>query len=90
MQPTGPPLEQIAADLHRLGLARLSSVVGSTRYAAATRAYDHRLTHACRALEIDQHLSDVEGVDLELERLRVEDQLRESGFVLSPDNSRSA
>lgn len=89
-QPAGPPLEQIAADLHRLGFARLSCVPGSTRYNAATRAYDHRLMHACRALEIDEHLSEVEGVDLDLERLRVEGQLIESGFVLMPDGSRSA
>jgi hypothetical protein len=86
----GPPLEQIAADLHRLGFARLSCAFGSTRYNAATRAYDHRLGHACRALEIDEHLSEVEGVDLDLERLRVEGKLTESGFVLSPDGSRSA
>ncbi len=89
-QPTGPPLEQIAADLHRLGSARLSCVLGSTRYNATTRAYDHRLMHACRALEVDEHLSEVEGVDLDLERLRVEGQLIESGFVLTPDGSRSA
>jgi hypothetical protein len=89
-EPSGPPLEQIAADLHRLGDARLSFTPGSTRYNAATRAYDHWLTHACRALEIDQHLAEVENVDLDLERLRVEGQLIECGFVLSNDTSRSA
>lgn len=86
----GPPLEQIAAEIHRLTHARRSSSAGTARFIAATRAYDRRLGHACRALEIDEHLAGLTGLDLELERLRVEDELVSAGFVLEPDSSRPA
>ncbi len=82
-EPDGPPLQQIAGDLHRLGLARLRAPEGSLRHAAVTRAYDRRLTNACRALDIEEHLADLEALDLELERLRVEGVLIRSGFVLT-------
>lgn len=81
-EPDGPPLEQIAADLHRLGLARRNTADGSVRHGAATRAYDRRLNHACRALDIEQHLSELTDLDLDLERLRVEGALLRAGFVL--------
>jgi len=53
----GPPLEQIAAEIHRLTHARRSSSAGTARFIAATRAYDRRLGHACRALEIDDSIA---------------------------------
>jgi hypothetical protein len=87
-EPLGPPLQQIADDLHRLGLARLSCVEGSVRHIAVTKAYDRRLGHACRALDIEEHIADLEALDLELERLRVEGALLESGFVLASVNTR--
>jgi hypothetical protein len=90
VEPIGPPVEQIAADLRRLGLARRTSAAGSVRHVAATRGYDQRLVHACRALELDEHLSALVGVDLDLERLRVESQLVASGFVLDSGASRTA
>lgn len=82
IEPPGPPLEQIAADLHRLGLARRAAVGGSVRHVAVTRAYDRRLVHACRALDISEHLTGLTDLDLELERLRVEGALLGAGFVL--------
>jgi hypothetical protein len=88
--PAGPPLEQIAAEIHRLTYARRTATVGTPRFVAATRAYDRRLGHACRALEIDEHLGELTGVDLELERLRVEGELLGAGFVLDTDYSRPA
>lgn len=90
LDPAGPPLEQIAAEIHRLTSARRSAAAGTARFIAATRAYDRRLGHACRALEIEERLSDLTGLDLELERLRVEDDLVNAGFVLDTDISRSA
>jgi hypothetical protein len=88
--PAGPPLEQIAAEIHRLTYARRTATAGTPRFVAATRAYDRRLGHACRALEIDEHLTELDGVDLELERLRVEGELLSAGFVLDTDYSRPA
>jgi hypothetical protein len=90
LDPAGPPLEQIAAEIHRLSYARRTCASGSARFVAATKAYDRRLVHACRALEIEQHLGAVEGIDLDLERLRVEGLLLEAGFVLDNDISRPA
>jgi hypothetical protein len=85
-EPIVPPLQQIAGDLHRLGVARLRASHGSVRHAAVTRAYDRRLVHACLALNIEEHLADLDELDLELERLRVEGALLESGFVLASVN----
>jgi len=82
-EPDGPPLQQIAGDLHRLGTARLASPDGTVRYAAVTRAYDRRLISACRALGVEEHLGDLDELDLELERVRVEGALLQSGFVLA-------
>lgn len=81
-EPTGPPLEQIAAELHRIGAVRRASATGSMRHVVTTRAYDRRLEQACAALQIEQHLTDLDQVDLDLERLRVEGALLACGFVL--------
>lgn len=81
-EPSGPPLEQIAAELHRIGMTRHTSAPGSVRHVVATRAYDRRLEQACAALQIEQHLTDLDDLDLVLERLRVEGALLEAGFVL--------
>jgi hypothetical protein len=86
----GPPLEQIAAEIHRLSYARRTAAADTARFIAATRAYDRRLGHACRALEIDEHLNEVSGFDREVERLRVEGLLLDAGFVLDTDSARPA
>ena len=88
--PDGPPIEQIAADLRRLGRQRLGVATRSTVwFVAVQRAYDDRLRLACRSLGIDQHLDDLDGVDLEIERLRIEGELLAAGLVLAaPDVDR--
>lgn len=78
-----PTIEQIAADLRRLQTQRLG-VAGRSRVwqKAVQQAYDDRLRLACHCLGVSEHLCDLEGVDLEIERLRVEGELQEAGLVL--------
>ncbi|MFI6241695.1 hypothetical protein ACIBEF_17650 [Micromonospora sp. NPDC050795] len=77
------PLEQLAADLRRLGGQRVG---GSGRsmvwHSALLQAYDDRLRLACRALDIAEHLAELEGVDQEIERVRVEGVLHAAGLAL--------
>ncbi|PZF89636.1 hypothetical protein [Micromonospora deserti] len=77
------PLERLAADLRRLGSQRLG-VGGRSMvwHGAVLKAYDDRLRLACRALGITEHLSELEGVDLEIERVRVEGLLHAAGLAL--------
>ena len=87
----GPPLvpiAQVAADLRRLnrlrgGVATRSAVW----FIAVHRAYDDRLGTACHQLQVEQYLDGLIGVDLDLERLRVEGALREAGLVLDDINA---
>jgi hypothetical protein len=79
-----PTIEQIAYDLRRLDQQRRS---GPTRYsavwlAAVLRAYDARLQLACRCLGVTEHLQPLDGVDREIERVRVEGQLEAAGLTL--------
>jgi len=81
--PAGPPFEQLAADLRRLARQRTEVAPRSpVWFAAVHRAYDGRLVLACRELEIPEYLDDLEGVDLEIERLRVEGLLQAAGLRL--------
>ncbi|MEU7943710.1 hypothetical protein AB0C50_03400 [Micromonospora taraxaci] len=77
------PLEQLAADLRRLGGQRLG---GPGRpmvwHGALLQAYDDRLRLACRALGIAEHLGELDGVDQEIERVRVEGVLHAAGLSL--------
>ena len=78
-----PTIEQIAADLHRLGRQRLNIAQRSQVWQTAVmRAYDEQLRLACGCLGIDQHLSELTAVDLEIERVRVEGELQAAGMVL--------
>jgi len=78
-----PPIERIAADLRRLGRLRLSVATRSpVWHAAVMRAYDDRLRLACRYLGVVEHLAELGGVDLEIERVRVEGELLGMGLVL--------
>lgn len=85
--PAGSPcIEQIVYDLRRLDRQRRS---GPTRHseawlAAVLSAYDVRLQLACRCLGLPERLQPLHGVDRELERLRMEDQLRAAGVALRP------
>jgi hypothetical protein len=79
-----PPIERVAADLRRLGRQRIE--IGNRSpvwHLALQRAYDDRLRTACRALRIDHHLNDLTGIDLDIERLRVEGELQAAGLVMS-------
>jgi hypothetical protein len=76
------PIEQLAADLRRLDRQRHSGpTTTSERWAEAVLlAYDERLKLACRYLAVDHHLSAVDGLDRDLERVRVEDELQAAGL----------
>ncbi|MGR6316857.1 hypothetical protein Q2K19_08720 [Micromonospora soli] len=77
------PLEQIAVDLRRLGGHRLAVADRSVVWhGAVIDAYDERLRAACRALGIPEHLAELEGVDREIERVRVEGLLHAAGLTL--------
>jgi hypothetical protein len=81
-EPVGPPVEKIATDLRRIGAARAEAQPGSLGYTILTTQYDKHLVHGCRALCIDHHLEDLSGIDLDLERLRVEAALVGGGLAL--------
>ena len=77
-----PPIEQIASDLRRLGRHRLGLANRNPVWHEAVRqAYDDRLRLACGCLGIQQHLTELDGLDLEIERVRVEGELRAAGLV---------
>lgn len=78
-----PPFERIAADLRRLTSDRLG--IGQRNelwHSAVERAYDVKLREACHALGIAEHLADLEGLDREIERLRIEGELIAAGVRL--------
>jgi hypothetical protein len=79
-----PSIEQIAHDLRRLHQQRrCGPSQESERWRAAVlRAYDQRLTLACRCLGLTEHLEPLEGIDRELERLRVESELLAAGLAV--------
>jgi hypothetical protein len=88
--PIGPPIEQLAADLRRLSQQRLGIAMRSTVwFTAIQRAYDDRLRLACRSLDIEQHLDELNGIDQEIERVRVEGELVSAGIVLGPIDTRT-
>ena len=81
--PERPTIEQIAADLQRLGRQRLGIAQRSQIWQTAVlRAYDEQLRLACACLGVRQHLSELVGVDLEIERVRVEGELQAAGMTL--------
>ena len=84
------PIEQVAADLRRLGLQRHSGpTTASERWAEAVLlAYDERLKLACRYLAVDHHLATVDGLDRDLERVRVEGELQAAGLEMRPAQPR--
>jgi hypothetical protein len=80
-RPGRPPIEQIASDLRRLGRHRLGLANRNPVWHEAVRqAYDDRLRLACGCLGIQQHLTELDGLDLEIERVRVEGELRAAGL----------
>ena len=82
--PADPPFEMVAAHLRRL--ARQRTEVGTRSpvwFAAVHHAYDDRLRVACRELGIPEYLHELDGVDLEIERVRVEGLLAAAGLRLA-------
>jgi hypothetical protein len=87
-KPSCPPIQQVAADLRRLSRQRIGIATRSpVWFTAVQRAYDDRLRVACEQLGIEQHLSEVTGIDLDLERVRVEGLLEAAGLALRDDKS---
>ncbi|MGC4893772.1 hypothetical protein [Micromonospora sp. DT31] len=77
------PLEQLATDLRRLGGHRRAAADRSVVWhGAVIGAYDDRLHAACQALGIAEHLVELDGVDREIERVRVEGLLHAAGLTL--------
>lgn len=82
----GPPIEAIAADLRRVRRVLRCYQPGTPagRRLGARQAYDQLLMQACRAVEVEHRLDTLpEGVDRDIERLRVEESLRGAGLQLS-------
>lgn len=81
IRPGLPSLEQAAAELRRLDRQRRSgSACGSQQWTGAVlRAYDEWLKVACTCLGVTHHLSVLDGMDLHIERVRVEGALRAAG-----------
>lgn len=67
--PAPPRFEEIVARLRELPRAHPE--------------YDEALADACGCLDISQHLPELSGLDLEIERLRVEGALSAAGVRLS-------
>lgn len=80
------PIERLAADLRRVhrALAEFPPGTPAVRRRAARQAYDALLAQACAAVEVPHRLDTLaEGMDREVERLRVEEALREAGVRVS-------
>lgn len=81
-----PSIQQIAADLRRLDRQRFGIATRSkVWHAAVLLAYDDRLRLASRCLGVCEHLDQLDGVDLEIERVRVEGELEAAGLTLRLD-----
>jgi hypothetical protein len=82
--PHGPAIEQIAADLRRLHRQRSAGPTTESLawLLAVRRAYDDRLCLACTCLGVTEHLNELDGLDREIERVRVEGELQAAGLVL--------
>lgn len=78
-----PPIERLSADLRRVHryLTVLPSDAPAVRRRSAEQAYDTLLASACEALELEHRLQDAAShMDREIERLRVEEALRDAGL----------
>jgi hypothetical protein len=77
-------IEELVADLRRLDRQRRSSpTTGSVLWLAAVlRAYDQRLAMVSRSLGLTEHLAQLDGMDRDIERVRVEGLLHAAGLRL--------
>ena len=79
-----PPIEWLARDLRRLDRQRRGGVTIESELwlAAVLRAYDERLCLACECLGVSENLRPLDGLDREIERVRVEGALEAAGLQL--------
>ncbi len=85
--PAGRPLEQVAADLRRLGrqLSAVPAGAPMARRRGLQAAYDDVLTEAARLLEVPHRLDTVPpGRPRDVERLRLQTALTHAGLTV-PD-----
>jgi hypothetical protein len=77
-------IDDIARELRRLHRQRRGGpACESERWLAAVlEAYDDRLCRACRCVGVPEHLEPLEGLDREIERVRVEGALQAAGVAL--------
>jgi hypothetical protein len=77
-------IDELVADLRRLDRQRRSSPTTESVLwlAAVLRAYDQRLALASRSLGLAEHLTQLDGMDREIERIRVEGLLHAAGIQL--------
>jgi hypothetical protein len=77
-------IDELVADLRRLDRQRRSSPTTESVLwlAAVLRAYDQRLALASRSLGLIEHLDQLDGMDREIERVRVEGLLLAAGLRL--------
>ncbi|GAB3450107.1 hypothetical protein [Actinophytocola sediminis] len=83
--PAGPPIERLTADLRRVHrtLAEYPPGTPNVRRCATRDAYDALLVQACAAVDVPHRLADLPaGMARELERLRVEEALRQAGLTI--------
>jgi len=84
-EPTGPPIERLAADLRRVhrALADYPPGTPNVRRRATRQAYDALLGQACAVVEVEHRLAEIpEGVERDVERLRLEEALRTAGLTV--------
>jgi hypothetical protein len=82
---TNVPIEQRAADLRRVHRLLVQCPDGTpmVRRVATRDAYDELLRQACAELDVSQELDSFpEGMERNIERLRVEEALRTAGLTI--------
>ncbi|HEY0536163.1 MAG TPA: hypothetical protein VGD29_31645 [Actinoplanes sp.] len=77
-------IDEIARELRRLDRQRRGGpTLESERWREAVlQAYDEGLCRACRCMGVQEHLEPLEGMDREIERVRVEGALQAAGVAL--------
>lgn len=77
-------IDDIARELRRLDRQRRGGpTLESERWLEAVlQAYDDGLCRACRCVGVQEHLRPLEGMDREIERVRVEGALEAAGVTL--------
>jgi hypothetical protein len=83
--PEGPPIQDIAERLRRVHrtLAEFEPGTPMVRRTGTRQAYDSLLIQACTAMRVEQQLeASCEGIDRDIERLRIEESLRSAGLTI--------